>query len=34
MEKRWFKIMFCGSEWNSILKSGQFLKEIENFEKA
>ena len=34
MEKRWFKIMFCGSEWNSILKSGKFLKEIENFEKA
>ncbi|MBB2143891.1 hypothetical protein GM921_00205 [Pedobacter sp. LMG 31464] len=33
MDKRWFKIMFYGVEWSSILKSGKFLKEIENFEK-
>jgi hypothetical protein len=34
IDKRWFRIMFCGSEWNSILKSAQFLKEIETFEKS
>ena len=32
--KRWFRVMFWGSEWKSILKSGQFLKEIETFEKV
>jgi glucan phosphoethanolaminetransferase (alkaline phosphatase superfamily) len=34
MDKRWFRILFCGSEWNSIIKSGKFLKEIETFEKG
>lgn len=33
MDKKWFKIMFYGAEWSSIIKSGKFLKEIENFEK-
>lgn len=33
MDKKWFKIMFCGSEWSAILRSGKFLKEIEYFEK-
>lgn len=32
MDKRWFRMMFYGVEWSSILKSGKFLKEIENFE--
>lgn len=32
MDKRWFRMMFYGAEWSSILKSGRFLKEIENFE--
>ncbi len=32
MDKRWFKIMFYGVEWSSILKSGRFLREIESFE--
>ena len=32
IDKRWFRMMFWGAEWNSILKSGRFLKEIENFE--
>jgi hypothetical protein len=32
MDKKWFKIMFCGSEWSSILRSGRFLREIESFE--
>lgn len=33
IEKRWFRMMFWGSEWQSILKAGRFLKEIEDFEK-
>ncbi|TCC86637.1 hypothetical protein EZ428_23295 [Pedobacter frigiditerrae] len=33
MDKRWFRMMFYGVEWNSIIKSGKFLKEIETFEK-
>lgn len=32
MDKKWFKIMFYGIEWSSILKSGRFLREIERFE--
>lgn len=32
MDKKWFRIMFYGVEWSSILKSGRFLKEIEHFE--
>lgn len=32
INKRWFRMMFWGSEWKSILKSAQFLKEIETFE--
>ena len=33
MDKKWFKMMFYGSDWSSIIKSGKFLKEIETFEK-
>ncbi|TKC07943.1 hypothetical protein FA048_12315 [Pedobacter polaris] len=33
MDKRWFRMMFYGVEWSSIIKSGKFLKEIETFEK-
>lgn len=32
MDKKWFKMMFYGAEWSSIVKSGKFLKEIEQFE--
>ncbi len=32
MDKRWFKIMFCGTEWSSVLRSGKLLKEIDSFE--
>ena len=31
MDKKWFKFLFQGTEWLAILKSGQFLKEIESF---
>jgi hypothetical protein len=34
MDKRWLRIMFYGAEWNSILRSGKLLKEIETFEKG
>jgi hypothetical protein len=34
MDKRWFRMMFYGVEWSSIIKSGKFLKEIESFEKV
>ena len=34
IEKRWFRMMFWGAEWHSILKAGKFLKEIESFEKS
>ncbi len=34
MDKKWFKLLFSGPEWTTIVKSGQFLKEIEHFEKA
>jgi hypothetical protein len=31
--KRWFKIIFGNSEWTSIIKAMNFLKEIEAYEK-
>lgn len=34
MHKKWFRLLFSGAEWTAIVKSGQFLKEIEHFEKA
>ncbi|SFH38517.1 hypothetical protein [Pedobacter insulae] len=34
MDKRWFRMMFYGAEWSSILRAGNFLKEIEDFEKS
>lgn len=34
MDKRWFRMMFYGAEWNSVMRSGRFLKEIESFEKV
>jgi hypothetical protein len=33
-DKKWFKILFSGAEWNAILNAGKFLKEIDHFEKA
>jgi len=33
MDKKWFKIIFYGSEWSALVSSGKFLKEIERFEK-
>ncbi|MEE1945340.1 hypothetical protein VRU48_09485 [Pedobacter sp. KR3-3] len=32
--KKWFRLLFNGSEWTPILESAAFLKEIEHFEKA
>lgn len=32
INKKWFKLMFHGAEWSSIIKSGQFLEEIKSFE--
>jgi hypothetical protein len=32
-EKKWFRMMFCGSEWSSMKRSSQLLQEIEVFEK-
>lgn len=34
MDKKWFKVLFSSAEWTSVIKSGQFLKEIDAFEKA
>lgn len=34
MDKKWLRIMFYGAEWNSILRSGKLLKDIESFEKG
>lgn len=31
--KRWFKIIFGTSEWTSVIKAMNFLKEIEAYEK-
>jgi hypothetical protein len=31
--KRWFKIIFGSSEWTSLMKAKNFLKEIEAYEK-
>lgn len=33
MDKKWFKFLFQGTEWKAIIRSGQFLKEIETFEQ-
>ncbi len=32
-DKKWFRIMFCGSEWSSMRRSSKLLQEIEGFEK-
>ncbi len=32
-DKKWFRFLFSGPEWTSIIRSGQFLEEIESFEK-
>lgn len=32
-DKRWFKVIFGNSEWTSIIKAMNFLKEIEAYEK-
>lgn len=34
MDKKWFKMMFYGDDWSSMIKAGQFLKEAEAFEKS
>ncbi|RZL13607.1 MAG: hypothetical protein EOO96_31695 [Pedobacter sp.] len=33
INKRWFRMMFYGAEWNAILKSGKFMEEIKEFER-
>ena len=32
-DKKWFKILFSGREWNPVIKAQEFLKEIEEFKK-
>ncbi len=32
-DKKWFRFLFSGPEWTSIIRSGQFLDEIESFEQ-
>jgi len=32
-DKKWFRFLFSGPEWTSIIKSGQFLDEIESFSR-
>ena len=32
-DKKWFRFLFSGPEWASIIRSGQFLDEIESFEE-
>lgn len=34
INKRWFRMMFYGAEWNAILKSGKFMEELNEFEKT
>ncbi|RZK51591.1 MAG: hypothetical protein EOO87_17270 [Pedobacter sp.] len=34
INKRWFRMMFYGAEWNAILKSGKFMEELKEFEKS
>ncbi len=31
MDKKWFRFLFQGTEWLAVVRSGQFLKEIESF---
>lgn len=33
MDKKWFKLMFYGDDWSSIIKAGRFLREVETFER-
>lgn len=30
-DKKWFKLMFHGSDWQSIIKSDEYLKELDQF---
>jgi len=32
-DKKWFRFLFSGPEWTSIIRSGQFLDEIESFSR-
>lgn len=32
-DKKWFKILFSGREWEPVIKAQEFLKEIEEFKK-
>jgi hypothetical protein len=31
--KKWFKILFSGNEWTSVVKATEYLKEIDEFKK-
>jgi hypothetical protein len=33
MDKKWFKLMFYGDDWSSMIKAGKFLREVKDFEK-
>jgi len=33
MDKKWFRILFSSSEWTSVVKAIDFIKEIEDFKK-
>jgi len=33
VDKKWFKILFGSSEWTSVVKAIQFMKEIEDFKR-
>ena len=33
MDKKWFKMMFYGDDWSSMIKAGKFLREVETFER-
>jgi len=32
-DKKWFKLLFSGREWTSVIKSMEYLKEIEEYKK-
>lgn len=31
--KKWFKLLFSGREWTSVISAGEYLKEIEEYKK-
>jgi len=32
-EKKWFRLLFSGREWTSVIRAGEYLKEIEEYRK-